>query len=81
VAFGVCSSNSTVYTASQCRTTNNGGQIGASNSDNTSDQRLLKCIASSTTGTNDHYFYASTASQLPQIFQQIANAIAFRLIE
>jgi hypothetical protein len=81
VAFGVCSSNSTTYTASQCRTTNNGGLIGSSQSDNTSDQRLLKCIASSTPGTNDHYFYVTQAQDLPQVFQDIANAIAFRLIE
>jgi hypothetical protein len=45
------------------------------------DQKLNKCIASSTAGTNDHYFRATTATELPAIFQQIAQQIAFRLIK
>jgi Flp pilus assembly protein TadG len=43
--------------------------------------RLLKCIASSTNGTDDHYFFASDASELSGIFTKIANQIAHRLIE
>ncbi len=82
VAFGVCgTNNSTVYTSNQCRTSTNGGQIGNSDHDNTADPRLLKCIASSTTGTNDHYFFVPTAQDLPQVFEDVAHAIAFRLIE
>jgi hypothetical protein len=76
VAFGVCSSNSTQYTTAQCE-----AQIGNTDNDNTGDQRLMKCIASSKPGTNDHYFYASSASALPTIFTQIAKQIAHRLVE
>jgi hypothetical protein len=43
--------------------------------------RLLKCIASSTNGTDDHYFFANSASELQGIFTKIANQIAHRLIE
>jgi len=79
VAFGLCSGtpNATVKSSSYC------GAITNSNtqSDSTSDQRLLKCIASSTAGTNDHFYSAPTAADLPDVFEDIANAIAFRLIE
>jgi hypothetical protein len=75
VAFGVCSSNSTVYTQAQCDS-----QIGNTDNDNTADQRLLKCMASSFTD-NDHYYYATSASDLSVIFTAIANQIAHRLIE
>jgi hypothetical protein len=81
VAFGVCQTNTTVYTSAQCDTTANGGQIGNTDVDNTGDQRLMKCIASSNPSTNDHYFYASSASALPTIFTTIANQIAHRLVE
>jgi hypothetical protein len=76
VAFGVCSSNSTVMTSTDCTT-----NIGNTDNDNTADQRLLKCIASSTSGTNDHYFYAALATDLPAIFTTIAAQIAHRLVE
>jgi hypothetical protein len=76
VAFGVCGTlNSTTPSTSYCN------NIGNSDHDNTADQRLLKCIASSTSGTNDHYYAVPTASDLPAVFQEIAKAIAFRLIE
>jgi hypothetical protein len=76
VAFGVCGTlNGTTPSTTYC----NG--IGNSDHDNTADQRLLKCIASSTTGTNDHYYQVPTASDLPEVFEQIAHTIAFRLIE
>lgn len=82
VAFGVCgTSNSTVYTTNQCKTDANGGQIGNNNPDTTADSRLLKCIASSTQNTNDHYYNVPTAEDLPAVFEDIARAIAFRLIE
>jgi hypothetical protein len=76
VAFGVCATNSTVYTTAQCD-----AQVGNTDNDNTGDQRLMKCISSSKVGTNDHYFYASSASALPTIFTQIAKQIAHRLVE
>lgn len=76
VAFGVCGTiNSTVKSTNYC----NG--IGNGDHDNTADQRLLKCIASSTAGTNDHFFAVPTAEDLPEIFEDVARAIAFRLIE
>jgi hypothetical protein len=76
VAFGVCGTPS-----SQLPTTSYCSGIGNSDHDNTADRRLLKCIASSSAGTNDHYFEATTASQLPDIFSSIAHQIAFRLIK
>jgi hypothetical protein len=57
------------------------GLIGGTSHDNTADRNLLKCIASSTSGTNDHYFTAETSEELPQVFTEIAQNIAFRLIE
>jgi len=68
-----------------CGTSNNNlcntGMIGGNYDDTTANRNLLKCIASSTTGTNDHYFEVTTASQLPAIFQNIARLIGFRLIK
>jgi Flp pilus assembly protein TadG len=76
VAFGVCGTlNNTVKSSSYC------ANIANNDHDNVADQRLLKCIASSTPGTNDHYYAVPTASDLPAVFQQVASAIAFRLIE
>jgi hypothetical protein len=76
VAFGVCGTlNSSTPTSSYC------SGIGNSSPDTAADQRLLKCIASSTTGTNDHYFNVPSAEDLPAVFQDVARAIAFRLIE
>jgi Flp pilus assembly protein TadG len=76
VAFGVCGTlNGTTPSTSYC----NG--IGNSDHDDIADQRLLKCIASSTSGTNDHYYQVPTASDLPEVFETIAHTIAFRLIE
>jgi hypothetical protein len=76
VAFGTCGSDDgTIASASWC------GNVGDSTHDNTADRRLLKCIASSTSGTNDHYYEVPTASDLPAVFQDIARAIGFRLTE
>jgi hypothetical protein len=78
VGFGVCDPDTTglTYTQAQCNS-----QIGNTDHDNTADERLLKCIASSAVGSNDHYYYAASASDLPGIFTQIASQIAHRLIE
>jgi hypothetical protein len=85
VGFGVCdpsntgtlgSSTNPLYSLSDCNS-----QIGNTDSDTIADERLLKCIASSSAGTNDHYFYASTAASLPTIFTTIAQQIAHKLIE
>jgi hypothetical protein len=46
------------------------------NSNDTWDRNLARCIASSTPGTNDHYFYAPTPNQLPPIFSTISTQIA-----
>lgn len=45
------------------------------------DRNLNKCIASSTSGTNDHYFEAPSPEDIPAVFDAIAESIAFRLIE
>lgn len=42
---------------------------------------LLKCVASSAPGTNDHYFETDDATELTAIFQQIARLLALRLLE
>ena len=73
VGFGACGSGNT----NLCST----GLIGGTSHDNTADRNLLKCIASSTSGTNDHYFEVPNASDLPTIFTTIAQQIAHRLIE
>jgi hypothetical protein len=73
VGFGVCGSSSTA----KCDTT----KIGNTDHDNLADRNLLKCMASSSANTNDHYYEVPTATDLPAVFQDIANAIAFRLIE
>jgi hypothetical protein len=77
VGFGVCSTND----PNQFPTTSYCSGIGNNDHDNIGNRRLLKCIASSTTGTNDHYFEVASASQLPDVFGQIARLIGFRLIK
>ncbi len=78
VAFSVCGGIDTSLLTNPC---NSIGSSGASYPDSTQDHRLLKCIATNTPGTNDHYFETATASALPGIFNRIAQAIAFRLVE
>ncbi len=76
VGLGVCGTDDGLLpTAGYC------ANIGNTSPDTVADQRLLKCVASSSGGTNDHFFPATTATQLPAIFQQIAQNIAFRLIK
>jgi hypothetical protein len=68
-----------------CGTTNNNlcnpSLIGGTSNDNTADRNLLKCLASSSPGTNDHYFETASAADLPGIFTNIARLIGFRLIK
>jgi hypothetical protein len=76
VAFGTCGTDDgKTPTSSWC------ADIGDKDDDAIADRRLLKCIASSSSGTNDHYFEVPTASDLPDVFQQIAFDLAFRLTE
>jgi hypothetical protein len=75
VGFGSCGSSSSAL----CNTAII-GLTGSSYPDSTADRNLLKCIASSTSGTNDHYYATATSGELPGIFTAIAQAIAFRLI-
>jgi hypothetical protein len=39
------------------------------------DRNISRCIATSTSGTNDHYFYAPTPAELPDIFADISYLI------
>jgi hypothetical protein len=77
VAFGMCGTDDGLNPSSSgyCSV------IGNNNPDTYMDQRIGKCAASSSPGTNDHFFRATSATQLPGIFQQIAQQIAFRLIK
>ena len=83
VGFGVCGTEDGTVpeTAAGALTPNYCGSIGDTSADPVADQRLLKCVAASSPGTNDHYFQAATATDLPAIFSQIAHAIAFRLVK
>jgi hypothetical protein len=75
VAFGVCSNS-----GDNICSTSEYNAIGNTSSNNTADKRLLVCVASDN-HIGDHYFYASSASQLPAIFTQVAQQIAHRLTE
>lgn len=72
---------------SVCGTTNTStlcdvNKVGdASYSDSTADRNLLKCIASSKTGTNDHYFETKNSADLDGIFNKIAGSITTRLVK
>jgi Flp pilus assembly protein TadG len=61
-----------------CNTTMIGSTVYG---DSTSDRNLLKCIASSSSGTNDHYFETSDSADLEGIFQAIAGEVGFKLVE
>jgi hypothetical protein len=52
--------------------------IGNGADDDVANRRLLKCIASSTGGTNDHYYETNNAIELGNIFQGVAYEIAGR---
>jgi hypothetical protein len=81
VAFGVCDDTTTVCGNDICSDAECDSLIGNTDHDDYADQRLSKCIASSSEGSNDHYFYTDDANDLPGIFTKIANQIAHRLIE
>nr|WP_283816484.1 pilus assembly protein TadG-related protein [Pseudodesulfovibrio sediminis] len=49
------------------------------NSDNT-DINLMKAIASSKEGTDDHYFDAPSVYDIPEIFKQIGKQLGWRLL-
>lgn len=49
------------------------------NSDNT-DISLMKQIASSKPGTNDHYFNAPSVYDIPEVFKQIGKQLGWRLL-
>jgi hypothetical protein len=74
VGFGVCGGNDPSVTpqGGYCNGIGNGA------TDQVADRRLLKCIASSTPGTNDHYYEVPTAAEVPGVFQVIAWRIAGR---
>ncbi len=55
--------------------------IGSNTHDKYANRNLLKCLASSTPDTNDHYYEVDSAEELPGIFTRIARLIGFRLIE
>ncbi len=78
IAWSVCGG---IQSSSTLCNTTGIGSTGTGHPDSTADHRLLKCIASSSPGTNDHYFETATASELPGIFQQIAQQVSFRLIK
>jgi hypothetical protein len=69
VGFGVCGASN----SSSCSTS----IIGGNAHDDSADRNLLKCMASS----ESHYFEVPSATDLPNVFGQIARQIAFRLIE
>jgi Putative Flp pilus-assembly TadE/G-like len=83
VGFGVCGSEDGVIptSATGALTPNYCENIGNTTGDTSADQRLLKCMAASSDGTNDHYFRANAATELPGIFTKIAQQIAFRLVK
>jgi Flp pilus assembly protein TadG len=93
VSFSACSNGdgSTIYNNSgnqTCASQTNpvvsppfSGHVGDTTTETTANTRLVKCIASSTPGTNDHFWYSTNAADLPNIFTTIAAQIAHRLVE
>ncbi len=76
VGFGVCGGAD----SAQAKTPGYCNAVGRRDHDNEADRRLLKCIASSTEGTNDHYFEVERAEDLPEVFQIVAWEIAGRAL-
>lgn len=71
VALGVCDTQNT----SLCDPTKVGSWTGNYPSN------LLKCVASSLPGSNDHYFETDDPTELTAIFTNIARLLALRIIE
>ena len=68
VAFGVCG----VIPANNETTYCDPAKVGAAGlADSVHDRNLVKCIASSSPGTNDHYLEAASAVDLVPLFQMI----------
>jgi Flp pilus assembly protein TadG len=72
VGFGLCGTNDPSIPCDPSK-------IGTGSADN--DRNLLKCIASSSSGTTDHYFEAVDTSQLASLFRTIGGSIIARLVE
>ncbi len=73
IGLSVCDADDLIMDTGDC------DAIGVDNAgDGVADQRLLKCVASSTPGTNDHYFPTNDANDLGDIFQLVAFEIAAR---
>jgi hypothetical protein len=81
VAFSVCGGAGAHTGTCPANSSTVIGQTGSSFPDSLTDHVLLKCVASSKSGTNDHYFETSEAADLPGIFTQIARSITYRLTE
>jgi hypothetical protein len=71
VALGVCDTQN----SSLCDPTKVGSWTGNYPSN------LLKCVASSLPGSNDHYFETDDPAELTAIFTNIARLLALRIIE
>jgi Flp pilus assembly protein TadG len=71
VALGVCDTQNTTL----CNPTKVGSWTGNYPSN------LLKCVASSLPGSNDHYFETDDPTELTAIFTSIARLLALRIIE
>lgn len=77
VGLSVCgTTNSTTCTSAEAAKIGN-----TAYDDNSADRRLMKCVASSTPGTNDHFIETNSSSQLQAIFQAIGSTITTRLVE
>jgi hypothetical protein len=81
VAFSVCGGAGAHTGTCPANPSSILGQTGSSYPDSLTDHVLLKCVASSKSGTNDHYYETATASDLPGIFTEIARSITYRLTE
>ncbi len=77
VAYGVVGSPSSTL----CVPANVGGGTAHDQSSDTRDRNFAKCIASSSPGTNNHYFEAPAPADLPGIFQVIGSLINARLVK
>ncbi len=64
-----------------CDPTQIGTGSNRHSSSDTGDLNLLKCMATSTAGSNDHFFNAPSAESLPGIFKLIAQRLSQRLVE
>jgi Flp pilus assembly protein TadG len=83
VGFGVngaADPGTTCDAAMKSRIGTYSGRDVTGSGDTQGDRELAKCMASSKTGTNDHYF-ESNATGLSTVFTHIATQISFRLVK